>query len=187
MPLYFDVEQEPDDQPALSLPYIQDFENGRTNHGIRDLRGRPDLASTIPEAARSAALTELLVALAQPSAKYFTIGCLFVKLPPVDEADADDQAAGYIQFAYSDLKWEATDLNCQLTFAAAFKSRLEQSIGSDTWKVVVAIGTISTEGIGGPGIAWSISVEFWVKGDSLDDACHSADRLLRVLKAMCTT
>ena len=187
MPLYFDVEQEPDDQPALSLPYIQDFENGRTNYGFRDLRGRPDLARTIPEAARSAALAELLVALAQPSAKYFTIGCLFVKLPRIDEADADDQAAGYIQLAYSDLNWKAADLDCQLAFADAFRSRLEQSIGSDTWKVVVAIGAIGTDGIGGPGIVWSISVEFWVKGDSLDDACRSADRLLRALRALCTT
>jgi hypothetical protein len=186
MPLYFSVEREPDDQPALSLPYIQDFENGRTNHGFRDLRGRPDLASTIAEAGRSAALKELLVALAQPLARFFTIGCLFVRLPRTSPEDVDDQAAGYVELAYSDLEGAAADLDRQLAFSDAFQSRLQTCIGPDTWKVVVAIGAIATERIGGPGIVWSLRVDFWVKADSIEDACRSADRLLRVLQAMCT-
>src|SRR6185312_2329155 len=95
MPLDFEIEFEGEDEPVLSLPYEQNFENGRTNHGFRDIRGRPELAQEIQEAAQS------------PS-RYFSIGCDLSPWPPAQPGDPY-QAAGYIQLVFSDLLGEAAD------------------------------------------------------------------------------
>ena len=63
MPLDFEIERPSEDETVLVLPYVRNFEDGRSNHGFRDTRGRPELIDAIVEAGTSPALKELLRAL----------------------------------------------------------------------------------------------------------------------------
>src|SRR6185295_3717734 len=106
MPLDFEIERPSEDETVLVLPYVRNFEEGRTNHGFQDSRGRPELIDEIAEAGTSPALKALLRALAQPTCKYFSIGCDLRIWPPSEQSDLF-QAAGYIQLLSADLAREA--------------------------------------------------------------------------------
>jgi hypothetical protein len=62
-------------QTAMPVPYGPSYENGRTNHGFVDLRGRPREAARVVEAIGSIALRGILVRAAEKSSPLFTIGC----------------------------------------------------------------------------------------------------------------
>jgi hypothetical protein len=63
------------EQEGITVPYPPLFDIIRRNHGFMDLRGRPDLAATIPEGSESASLKSLLVEMSKPGAPLFTLGC----------------------------------------------------------------------------------------------------------------
>jgi hypothetical protein len=63
------------DQEGMTVPYPPLYDDIRRNHGFVDIRGRPDLASKIPEASQSPALTDLLLGLSEPHSPFFTLGC----------------------------------------------------------------------------------------------------------------
>src|SRR5262245_35824252 len=134
MPLDFDIERPSEDETVLVLPYLRNFDEGRSNHGFQDTRGRPELIDAIAEAGISPALKELLRTLAQPASHYFSIGCDLRTWPP---ADADDlyQAAGYIQLLSSDLAREAIHRRRQMLFGRALEAHLDAQVGDDDWVV----------------------------------------------------
>src|SRR6185312_10314309 len=181
MPLDFEIEFEGEDEPVLTLPYEQNFENGRTNHGFRDIRGRPELAQEIQEAAQSPALRQLLAALAQPTSRYFSIGCDLSPWPPAQPGDPY-QAAGYIQLVFSDLHGEAADHRRHLLFGRDLQAHLRRVVGDDSWVVRLVVATISAADIAGPEQVWSPVVEFCAMGSSDRDASASAERLITALR-----
>jgi hypothetical protein len=50
--------------------------NGDINHGFTDLRDRPELVSSIPEAQASPGLQGILVALNRGGSRFMSLGCL---------------------------------------------------------------------------------------------------------------
>lgn len=180
MPLEFEIEFEDEDELVLTLPYERNFEDGRTNHGFRDMRGKPELAEDIREAAGSPALKALLVALAQPASRYFSIGC-DLKPWPSEEPGGPHQAAGYLQLAFSDLAGEASDQRRHLLFGRDLKARLERAVGDDTWVVRLVLATIDTADIAGPDEVWSPVIEFSAMAATESEARASAERLIGAL------
>lgn len=94
-----DFEVDPD---GMTVPYPPLFDDVRRNHGFIDVRGKPELAASIPECLKSPALRELLVALAQPHSRWATLGC---DLGVGQDSDTDGTrlhlAGGYVQIVSS--------------------------------------------------------------------------------------
>lgn len=61
--------------PRTLVPFPPAEHDEGINHGWIDLRGRPDLVASVPEAARSKGLAELLRAIADPASELMTGGC----------------------------------------------------------------------------------------------------------------
>lgn len=181
MSLEFEIEWEDEDQPVLTLPYERNFESGRTNHGFRDTRGRPVLVEDIAEAAGSPALKALLLALAKPGARYFSIGC-DLRIWPLAEPGGLHQAAGYVQLAFSDLHGAAADHHRHLLFGRDLKAHLERAVGDESWVVKMVVAAVDLTDIGGPEQVWSPVVEFCAIAPTDRDAAASAERLIGALR-----
>lgn len=180
MPLDFDIERPGEDEAVLVLPYVRNFEEGRTNHGFRDTRGRPELVGEIAEAGGSPALKELLRSLAQPTSRYFSIGCDLRTWPP---AEPDDlyQAAGYVQLLSADLAREAIHRRRQMQFGRALEAYLDRRVGEDDWMVRFAVAMVNAAELGGPEQVWSPVIEFAALAESEAEANASAERLMVAL------
>ena len=181
MPLDFDIERPSEDETVLVLPYVRNFEQGRTNHGFRDMRGRPELIDAIAEAGTSPALKELLRTLAQPASRYFSIGCDLRTWPPSERSDLH-QAAGYVQLLSTDLAREAIHRRRQMLFGRALEAHLDAHVGEDDWVVRFAVAMVNAAELGGPEQAWSPVIEFAALGDTAGEAEASAERLMRALR-----
>jgi hypothetical protein len=180
MPLDFDIERPNDEETVLVLPYVRNFEEGRTNHGFRDTRGRPELIDEIAEAGISPALKELLRSLAQPTSKHFSIGCDLRAWAP---AEPDDlyQAAGYVQLLSTDLAREAIHRRRQMLFGRALEAHLDGRVGDDDWVVRFAVAMVGAAELGGPEQVWSPVIEFSALGETAAEAEASAERLMQAL------
>ena len=84
-------------EEGITVPYAPLFDDVRQNQGFVDARGRPDLASRIVEGTQSKAMRDLLVRLAHPNSRIFSIGCDVGKEYVMDEGDLYHTAGGYIQ------------------------------------------------------------------------------------------
>lgn len=97
-------------EQGITIPYPPiPREGDSSNHGFIDVRGRPDLAATIPEASDSEALRRILVELAQPSSLFATVGCdVGAYEKPESEADIRYRCGGYVQLFFIDHfeRWE---------------------------------------------------------------------------------
>jgi hypothetical protein len=180
MPLDFDIERPDEDETVLVLPYVRNYDDGRTNHGFRDTRGRPELIDEIAEAGISPALKALLRSLAQPTSRYFSVGCDLRTWPP---ADPDDlyQAAGYVQLLSSDLAREAIHRRRQMLFGRALEAHLDSCVGDDDWVVRFAVALVGAGELGGPEQVWSPVIEFAALGETEAEASASAERLMLAL------
>jgi hypothetical protein len=197
MPLDFDIERPDEDETVLVLPYVRNFEEGRTNHGFRDTRGRPELVEEIAEAGispalkelideiaeagTSPALKELLRSLAQPASRYFSIGCDLRTWPPSEPVNAY-QAAGYVQLLSSDLDREAIHRRRQMLFGRALEAHLDSHVGDDDWVVRFAVAMVAAAELGGPEQVWSPVIEFSALGETAVEANASAERLMLALR-----
>jgi hypothetical protein len=181
MPLDFDIERPNEDEAVLVLPYVRNFEEGRTNHGFRDTRGRPELIDEIVEAGTSPALKELLRSLAQPTSKYFSIGCDLRTWAPAEPEDAY-QAAGYVQLLSADLAREAIHRRRQMLFGRALEAHLDRLAGDDDWVVRFAVAMVNAGDVSGPDQVWSPVIEFAALGETEAEANASAERLMLALR-----
>jgi hypothetical protein len=181
MPLDFDIERPDEDETVLVLPYVRNFEEGRTNHGFRDTRGRPELIDEIAEAGTSPALKELLRSLAQPASRYFSIGCDLRTWPPSEPVNAY-QAAGYVQLLSSDLDREAIHRRRQMLFGRGLEAHLDSHVGGDDWVVRFAVAMVGAAELGGPEQVWSPVIEFSALGETAVEANASAERLMLALR-----
>jgi hypothetical protein len=180
MPLDFDIERPSEDETVLVLPYVRNFEEGRTNYGFHDTRGRPELIDAIAEAGTSPALKVLLRALAQPTCTYFSIGCDLRTWPPSEQSDLF-QAAGYVQLLSTDLAREAIHRRRQMLLGRALEAHLDRRVGDDDWVVRFAVALVNAAELGGPEQAWSPVIEFSALGETAAEAEESAERLMLAL------
>ena len=185
MPLDFDIERPSEDDTVLILPYVRNFEEGRTNHGFRDTRGRPELVDEIAETGVSPALKELLRTLAQPTSKYFSIGCDLRTWPPSEQSDLF-QAAGYVQLLSADLAREAIHRRRQMLLGRALEAHLDRRVGEDDWVVRFAVAMVNAGDLDGPEQAWSPVIEFAALAETAAEADASAERLMLALCAFLT-
>ena len=99
-----------------------------------DLRGRPDLASEIPEGSQSPSLKDLLVELSGRNSPIFTLVCdLGTHEKPWSERNARHVAGGYVQLicaSYSDRAPED-----YTTFGYAIAQLLEENAEDHNWLV----------------------------------------------------
>jgi hypothetical protein len=181
MPVDFEIERPGEDETVLVLPYVRNFEDGRSNHGFQDMRGRPELIDAIVEAGVSPALKELLRGLAQPGCRYFSIGCDLRTWPPAQGGDLF-QAAGYIQLLSADLAQDAIHRRRQMMLGRALEAHLDAHVGEDEWVVRFAVAQVDTADLGGPEQVWSPVIEFGALGETAAEAEASAERLLRTLR-----
>lgn len=181
MPLDFDIERPGEDETVLVLPYVRNFEEGRTNHGFRDTRGRPELIDEIAEAVSSQALKELLRSLAQPTSRYFSIGCDLRTWPPAELGD-HYQIAGYVQLLSADLAHDAVHRRRQMLFGRALEAHLDNHVGTDDWVVRFAVAMVGAAELGGPERVWSPVIEFSALAETEAEADASAERLTRALR-----
>ena len=84
-------------EEGMTVPYPPLFDKIRSNEGFVDTRGRPDLAVSIAECSRSPAMKELLVQLAQPPSKIFSVGCDVGSKFVTDDGEPYHTAGGYVQ------------------------------------------------------------------------------------------
>lgn len=87
---------------GVTIPYGPLFDEVRRNHGFVDTRGRPDRAASIVEGTQSCAMRALLVQLAQPGARIFSVGCDIGTKSVVDQGKSYYTAGGYVQIMKSD-------------------------------------------------------------------------------------
>ena len=82
---------------GITVPYPAKRDAIRHNRGFVDTRGRPDTARGIPELADSSALKALVIALAAPDSRYFSLGCDLGAHE--DNEELPCVAGGYLQIA----------------------------------------------------------------------------------------
>lgn len=171
---YFFAE-EPEAEGALVLPYPPDERDGRTNRGFVDLRGRPTDAAKIAEAQPSAAMQTMLVALAQPEARFFTIGC---EVGAHQISANEFGAGGYLQIASSDFTLACRDKRYLVALSDALKNHLHDRCGDREWTIEFLLSVVEATAIGGPGQLWAPVIHFEASAATLDDACQSAEQLM---------
>lgn len=182
MTVRFRVVEEPDDAPALLLPYLPDNRNGRTNSGFRDLRGDPESARLIPEAETSPALQNLLVSLAHPGARFISIGCE-IGAAENFAAPRPHEAGGYIQVVYSDLRRCGQDHRWQTQLAESLRATLETAVGDHEWAVEVLITVVGAAIFGGPDQVWSPVIQFFAFGFSNQEAELSREEMIKAIQS----
>ncbi|MGO8917681.1 MAG: hypothetical protein ACLQJR_17395 [Stellaceae bacterium] len=117
----------------MTIPYPPLFDDIRQNHGFVDVRGRPDLAAQIAEGSQSSAMKSLLIRLAQPRSKLFTVGCdLAIKFQE-DDREYPHTAGGYIQIMNSSYARRTPEDYAR--FAQAVAERLRANCADHYWQV----------------------------------------------------
>ena len=144
-----------------TVPYPPLNDEIRENSGFTDLRGRPDLAVSIPEAIRSSALSNLLQHLAVPNSKIMTLGCDLGEHEELHDDQKRRVAGGYLQITSSPIfencrdelfaicksvegvvSEEASAFDCRLEFALCRTNFVFDALieGLSVWLWFFAIG-----------------------------------------------
>ncbi len=118
------------DDSAITVPYEPFFDDQRTNRGFVDLRGRPDIAAEIAEGSDSPALKRLLLQLAQPESKLFSVGCDLGTRDNV-EGYLRHAAGGYIQVMHRNYAPLSPD--AYLRYAEAVEEALTEAAAGYEW------------------------------------------------------
>lgn len=118
---------------AKTVPYPSLMNRHRTNRGFVDLRGRPELAANVAEAANSPALKNLLVRIASDSGPIFTVGCDLGARTDLDqEPHLRKTAGGYIDFV---CKWFWVGPERWANLWNKVSEKLTETVGDDHWEV----------------------------------------------------
>jgi hypothetical protein len=82
---------------GITVPYPPFRDKTRNNRGFVDLRGNPTAAGSVAEVAGSARLGELLSLLAEPGARFFSVGC---DLGTHEDHEGPDRATPFFAGGY---------------------------------------------------------------------------------------
>ncbi len=175
------IERPSEDETVLVLPYVRNFEEGRTNHGFRDTRGRPELIDEIAEAGTSPALKELLRH-ARPA--YFQVFLHRLRPAHLAAFGAERSLSGrrLCPAAVLDLAREAIHRRRQMLLGRALEAHLDSRVGDDDWVVRFAVAMVGAAELGGPEQVWSPVIEFSALGETAAEATASAERLMLALR-----
>lgn len=118
---------------GTTVPYGKVFDGVRKNSGFIDIRGRPDLAATIPEGAESQALRRLLIRLAADKV-YFSLGCdLGEHEEPESPATRRYVAGGYIQL--TSIRYREASTEQHDDFATAIEKSMRERSRGKRWRM----------------------------------------------------
>jgi hypothetical protein len=171
------------DEEGMTVPYPSLFDGIRKNHGFVDLRGRPELALRIAEGLEGSALRKLLVELAQPHSKIFSVGCDLGTKFLTDEA-LPYTAGGYVQVmevAYADRSPED-----YARFAQAVAETLKTASQGHEWRVHFVLTPVAFKVDGSSDMTGSLWIWFHAFADSEEQALSSRETLITELRQTLT-
>lgn len=160
-----------------TVPYPPLFDEIRRNHGYIETRGQPDNVDLIPEAQRSTALRELLLALASKHSAVASLGCdLGEGRFPKRRLSSRWQAGGYVQ-----LLPHENDEDCFAVLRNLAKT-IDQIVTAhalqDNWVVELKLTPVRLL-FEGEQFARSVEVWFHALASSREKAILSRERLIR--------
>jgi hypothetical protein len=118
---------------GITVPYGPLFDGVRKNRGFVDARGRPDIAASIAEGSKSAALRKLLIRISEENV-YFSLGCdLGMHPEPEAKATLRQVAGGYIQVVGMDYELLSTDDYDE--FGQRFEAGLRAKSQGCIWRI----------------------------------------------------
>ena len=170
------------DREGMTVPYAPIADDTRRNRGFVDLRGRPDLAGEIAEGRDSVALRNLLVRIAQPGSRIFSIGCdLGAHQEPTQvPLRRREVAGGYVQFA--SVHYDRTATDSYAAFANAIVAHLKKCAGDDNWKLDFIGKYINFKFEGEPtGLCPSLWIWFFAAARDPFAALQSRERLIAAI------
>ena len=174
MALDFHYMKEPEEEGALRVPYLPEFNDERQNRGFIDLRGKPELARDIAEAETSPALQRLLEELADEGSGFITIGC---DTGEGEHGPSQWHAGGYVQVAFADPRYAVTP-GAHKIHATQLHSRLLAVSEGHNWRVNAILGLVGMQDIGGPPLCYALTIEHAAEGASPVEARASDEALL---------
>jgi hypothetical protein len=166
------------DEEGMTVPYPRLFDPIRSNHGYVDVRGRPELAAEIAETSNSSAMKTLLIRLAQPGAKIFTIGCdLGTEFQKEDARP--HVAGGYIQIM------NATYAKCSpedyARYAAGVAEKLREASRGNDWQVHFVLKPVAFKLDGFSDMTGSLWIWFHAYANTAKRALSSRETLISEL------
>jgi hypothetical protein len=164
---------------GITVPYGRRFRKQRRNHGFVDLRGRPDLAALIPEAAQSEALKALLVSLADASSPLSTLGCDLGAHVEGKGSARRHIAGGYVQVMRRDYARASADDYLALT--RAISADLEEPAADHEWTLGFTLTSVDFKLDLCTDTIPSVQIWFFARADTPEDAAASRELLIEKL------
>ena len=166
------------DEKGMTVPYPPFFDDVRKNHGFVDVRGRPELASQIAEASDSLTMTTLLIELAQPNSKIFSVGCdSGTKL--LTEEKLPHTAGGYVQIMHATYADRSPDDYAR--YADAVAETLKARSQDNEWRVHFVLTPVAFKLDGFSDMTGSLWIWFHAFADSEEGALVSRETLITEL------
>ena len=154
----------------------------RTNMGFVDLRGRPDSAAGVAEAARSPELAAWLVDLAQPGSALFSLGCdigTHVERPAGKKPR--HATGGYVQLLAADYaRWAEAEYKA---VAETWAARVESAAGDDEWDLAFLLQVVqfNLDGVNDEILSLSVDFNAWAANPAA--AGRSRERLIKTIRS----
>lgn len=166
------------DEEGMTVPYPPLFDDVRKNHGFIDIRGRPELASEIPEGLDSLAMRTLLIELAQPNSKIFSVGC-DSGTKVLTEAKLPHTAGGYVQIMHATYADRSPEDYAR--YAAAVAETLKAGSQNKEWRVDFILTPVAFKLDGFSDMTGSLWIWFHAFADSEEGTLVSRETLITEL------
>lgn len=177
MTLMLQTELETDEE-GMTVPYPSVFDDIRNNHGFVDTRGCPELALRIAEGSESLAMRKLLIELAQPNSRIFSVGCdLGTKF--LTEEKLPYTAGGYVQIM--DVAYADRSPDDYAKFAQAMSGSLKQRSQGYKWRVDFVLTPVAFKLDGFSDMTGSLWIWFHAFAASEHKSLHSRETLVMEL------
>ena len=167
------------DEEGMTVPYQPLFDSIRRNHGFVDLRGQPELVANIMESSESPAMKRLLVRLARPEAKIFSVGCDVGKKFVADEDPPCHTAGGYIQIM--DVDYVQRSPQDYERYAEVVAKILERGSDGHEWHVNFVLTSVKFKLDDFSDMTGSLWIWFHAFSDTEERAVKSREALIAEL------
>jgi len=164
---------------GITVPYDRKFKGLQKNSGFVDVRGKPGLAAQIPEAAQSDSLRALLIALAEPDAPVFTVGCDLGTRQEITGASVRYVAGGYVHIMSASFAGASSD--DYLAMAEAVSATVDAKSAGCLWELLYLNTPIDFRLGQHFGVVPSIQIWFDAKAGTPDAALLSREALIDAL------